>query len=123
MCIIFCIIFTCLKKKRVYNLSVGKVCQNTFKQTSSWSTSSPSRVSSERSAASFLPTPFTHVSSHSSFFHFVTFNSILSGSGLASRSMGGTGLVPFRPLREAGCLTKAGFSCRGECFSCESSPE
>ena len=95
----------------------------TLQPTSSRSTSSPSTFSSDRSAASFPSTSPSHTSSLSSLLHFVTLNSALPGSGLARRAMGGTGLAPFRPLREAGCRTRVGFSCRAECFSCRSSPE
>lgn len=114
---------SCLGKKRKFTINqLLEVCYVIFKPTSSWSTSSSSTFNSERSVASFLSPSLALVSSHSSFLHLSTVISTLSGSGLARRGMGGTGLLPFRPPRGARCLTRVGFSCRGEGFSCRLSP-
>lgn len=89
--------------------------------TSSWSKSLSLKFNSERSIVR-LSFSLLQISSGCFFLCPTVLKSVLSGKRLIPLGMGGTGFVPFRPLREEGDLTKAGVSGIGVVFSWEFSP-
>lgn len=82
---------------------------------SSWSKSLSLKFNSERSIVRLSFSLF-QISSGCFFMCPTVLKSALSGKRLIPLGMGGTGFVPFRPLREEGDLTKEGMSWTGVVF-------